>query len=244
MDGIIPKELLPPKSTLVNQAQTEIEEWINRISENDILTIDREEIKIPLNPKQIEYKRMQLGDFSQLNQAWSVSKSENTFKRLKKDKSEWYYYHTLYREKRKKWNEIPYEEIAKKIQGRPDWIIADMGCGENLLSKEIENKIHAFDYVALDGENVTECDITNVPLEDGSVDAVVFSLSLMGSNSKDYLKEGFRITKPYGNLFIAEPSKKWNNKTKELENIVEQAGFKVLETKASSRFLYIQGQKL
>ena len=67
MDGIIPKELSPPKSTLVKQAQKELEEWINRISEDDILTIDREEIKIPLNPKQIEYKRKQLGDFSELN---------------------------------------------------------------------------------------------------------------------------------------------------------------------------------
>jgi len=72
MDGIIPKELSPPKSTLVKQAQKELKEWINRISEDDILTIDREEIKIPLNPKQIEYKRKQLGDFSELNKTWSV----------------------------------------------------------------------------------------------------------------------------------------------------------------------------
>ena len=59
MDGIIPILPLPlKKSTLVQQAQKEIEECINRISVRwDILTIDREEIKIPLNPKQIEYKR-------------------------------------------------------------------------------------------------------------------------------------------------------------------------------------------
>lgn len=68
-----------------------------------------------------------------------------------------------------------------------------MGCGENLLSKEIKNKIYAFDYVALEGEDVIECDISNVPLEDNTVDAVVFSLSLMGSNSEEYLQEGFRI---------------------------------------------------
>ena len=173
-----------------------------------------------------------------------VSRSENTFKRLKKDKSEWYYYHTLYSEKRKEWDEIPYKEIAKKIKGRPDWIIADMGCGENLLSKEIENRVHAFDYVALDGEDVVECDITNVPLDDGFVDAVVFSLSLMGSNSNDYLKEGFRITRPYGNLFIAEPKKKWEGRVEELEKIVEEVGFKVIDIMVTSRFLYIQGSKL
>ena len=100
------------------------------------------------------------------------------------------------------------------------------------------------DYVALEGEDVTACDMTNVPLEDGSVDAVVFSLSLMGSNSKDYLKEGFRITKPYGNLFIAEPKKKWEGRIDELKGIIEEIGFKVSDPKVSSRFLYIQGQKL
>ena len=116
MDGIIPKELSPPKSTLVKQAQKELEEWIDRISENDILTIDREEIKIPLNPKQIEYKRRELGNFSELNRRWSVSNSKTIKERLTKDKREWEYYHTLYREKRKEWNEIPSCRNFKKTQ--------------------------------------------------------------------------------------------------------------------------------
>ena len=112
-----------------------------------------------------------------------------------------------YAKKRKEWDEIPYEEIAKKIKERPDWVVADMGCGENLLSKEIKNKVHAFDYVAKEGEDVIACDMSNVPLNDQEVDAVVFSLSLMGSNHVDYLKEGYRILKPYGSLFICEPKK-------------------------------------
>ena len=243
MDGIIPKELLPPKSTLVQQAQTEIEEWINRISENDILTIDREEIKIPLNPKQIEYKRKELGDFSELNKKWSVSNSKTIQERLKKDKSEWEYYHTLYREKRKEWNEIPYVEISKKLKGREDWLIADLGCGENLLSKEINNKVLSFDYVGID-DSVTECDISNLPLKDNEVDVSVFSLSLMGSNYNDYLKEGCRILKPYGNMFIVEPKKKWENNSDKLISQLESIGMKVVESYTSSRFLYIQCLKI
>lgn len=243
MDGIIPKELLPPKSTLVQQAQTEIEEWINRISENDILTIDREEIKIPLNPKQIEYKRKELGDFSELNKKWSVSNSKTIQERLKKDKSEWEYYHTLYREKRKEWNEIPYVEISKKLKGREDWLIADLGCGENLLSKEINNKVLSFDYVGID-DSVTECDISNLPLKDNEVDVSVFSLSLMGSNYNDYLKEGYRILKPYGNMFIVEPKKKWENNSDKLISQLESIGMKVVESYISSRFLYIQCLKI
>lgn len=243
MDGIIPKELCPPKSTLVQQAQKELEEWINRISNDEILTIDREEIKIPLNPKQIEYKRKELGDFSELNKSWSVSNSKTIQKRLKSDKSEWEYYHTLYREKRKGWSEIPYIEISKKIKDREDWIVADLGCGENLLSKEITNKVHAFDYVAID-ENVTECDISSVPLENNTVDVSVFCLSLMGSNYADYIKEGHRILKPYGSMFVVEPKKKWENSTDKLITLIESIGLKVVDSYSSSRFFYVQCLKI
>jgi SAM-dependent methyltransferase len=239
MDGIIPKELSPPKSTLVKQAQKELEEWIDRISENDILTIDREEIKIPLNPKQIEYKRRELGNFSELNRRWSVSNSKTIKERLTKDKREWEYYHTLYREKRKEWNEIPYVEISKKLKGREDWLIADLGCGENLLSKEINNKVLSFDYVGID-DSVTECDISNLPLKDNKVDVSVFSLSLMGSNYIDYLKEGYRILKPYGNMFIVEPKKKWENKSEKLVSELDSIGLKIVENYTSNRFLYLQ----
>ena len=243
MDGVIPKELAPPKSTLVKQAQEELQEWINRISDNNILTIEREEIKIPLNPKQIEYKRKELGDFSELNKNWSVSNSKTIQKRLKSDKSEWEYYHTLYREKRKGWSEIPYVEISKKIKDRVDWVVADLGCGENLLSKEITNQVYSFDYVGID-DSVIECDISNLPLESNKVDVSMFCLSLMGSNYTDYLKEGYRILKPYGSMFVVEPKKKWENNSDKLVSSLESIGLKVVDSYTSSRFLYIQCLKL
>lgn len=48
-----------------------------------------------------------------------------------------------------------------------------MGCGENLLSKELTNKVHAFDYVAID-KDVIACDMSSVSLNSNEVDAVVF----------------------------------------------------------------------
>jgi len=53
--------------------------------------------------------------------------------KLKSNPEDWYYYHTLYSEKRKEWDEIPYVEIGKMIT-RPEFIVADLGCGENLLT--------------------------------------------------------------------------------------------------------------
>lgn len=242
MDGIIPKELSPPRSTLVQQAQEELEEWIQRISMDNIITIEREEIKIPLNPKQLEYKSKLLGDFSELNKNWSISNSKTIHQRLKRDKSEWEYYHTLYREKRKDWSEIPYIEISKKIKDRVDWIVADLGCGENLLSKEIPNTVYSFDYIAID-DSVIECDISKLPLQSNKVDVSVFSLSLMGSNYTDYLSEGSRILKPYGTMFIAEPKKKWENNLDRLISDLENLGIKVIDNFTTNRFLYIQGIK-
>lgn len=244
VDGRVPKNLLPPKSKLIEQAKQELSDWIVRLQSEDIITFEREELMIPLNPKQIEYKRNQLGDFSELNRSWNVSRSENTHKRLKEDPSEWFYYHSLYSEKRKTWSEIPYMEIAKKLKGRPDWVVADFGCGENLLAGEIPCKVHAFDHVAI-SDDVTACDMSQIPLEDSSVDAAVFSLSLMGANYKDYLKEAYRILKPYGNIFISEPSNRWEGKEDKLKEELESIGYKVFDTiRNTSRFIYMEGLKV
>lgn len=243
VDGIIPSKHLPTRTKLCSDSLKALKDWQKRVSEGNISITNRREIELPLRPEIIEYLRPSLGDFSKLNQTWSVSRSNNTFERLKKDKSEWEYYHTLYRQKRKDWDEIPYIEIAKKINKREDWIVADMGCGENLLAKEIPNKVHGFDYVACE-EGVVACDISNVPLKDNSVDVVVFSLSLMGSNYIDYVKEGYRILKPFGFMFICEPYKKMEGKIENYKLKLEETGFNVTSTKTSSKkFVYVDCMK-
>jgi len=244
VDGIIPSKHIPSREKLCSDSLQALKNWKKRVSEGIITTIERSDLVLPLRPEILEYLKPSLGDFSEMNKSWSTSRSENTNNRLIKDPSEWYYYHSLYAEKRKEWSEIPYIEIAKKIKERPEWVVADMGCGENLLSKELTNQVHAFDYVAID-KNVTACDMSSVPLNSQEVDAVVFCLSLMGSNYQDYLKEAFRIIKPYGNLFICEPKKKIDNRIEEFKKDIESVGFKIIEVNSqSSKFIYFQGIKL
>ena len=178
-----------------------------------------------------------------MNKSWSTSRSENTFKRLKNNQKEWFYYHDMYKKRREDWDEIPYIEIAQKIKERPEWIVADMGCGENLLSKEVTNKVHAFDYVAID-KDVTACDMSSIPLRDNEIDAIVFSLSLMGSNYLDYIKEASRVVKLYGNIFICEPKKKVEKRLEVLKKEINSTGFKIVEVNKSSQFIYIHGIKL
>ncbi|KAG1234961.1 hypothetical protein G6F68_018946 [Rhizopus microsporus] len=66
-----------------------------------------------------------------------------------------------------------------------------------------KHKVLSFDLIAKN-ELVTACDISKLPLEANSVDVVVFSLSLMGTNYLEFLKEAHRVLKVGGELKIAE----------------------------------------
>lgn len=201
------------------------------------------EYKEWLANKSNKYSPAYLGEFSEMNKTWNTTNSKNNHKRLNKDKSEWFKYHELYSNSRKKWNEIPYIELSKKIKDRPDWIVGDFGCGENLLSKEIKNKVHSFDHVAID-DSVKSCDLTDVPLHNNVLDVVVFSLSLMGTNYKEYFDEAYRVLRPMGVVFIAEPATRWEDREEELKGMLEASGFKLSgDIKHTDRFIYVDAIK-
>jgi ubiquinone/menaquinone biosynthesis C-methylase UbiE len=72
--------------------------------------------------------------------------------------------------------------------------VADFGCGDAKLAQNVPNKVHSFDLHA-HNKWITACDIANVPLEDSTVDIGIFSLSLMGTNYLDFLREAHRVLK-------------------------------------------------
>ncbi len=87
--------------------------------------------------------------------------------------------------------------------------------------------------------------MSSTPLQDGSLDACVFSLSLMGNNWSDYLKEAYRTLKPYGHLFIAEPKVRWQDRLGELKGAVEAAGFSLMAgVEQRYDFLYLTALKI
>jgi ribosomal RNA-processing protein 8 len=73
-------------------------------------------------------------------------------------------------------------------------IIADFGCGEAKLAQSLNQKVHSFDFVALN-DLVIQCDMKNVPLNNSSCDLVVFCLSLMGTNLNEFISEAHRVLK-------------------------------------------------
>ncbi|GMM35971.1 25S rRNA (adenine645-N1)-methyltransferase [Saccharomycopsis crataegensis] len=119
-------------------------------------------------------------------------------------------------------------------------VIADMGCGEAQLSKDIgefvkqfnggKNKkfkkndrtsrfnklkklnveVHSFDLKKAN-DRITVADIKNVPLPDGSCSVVIFCLALMGTNFLDFVNEAYRLLAPRGELWIAEIKSRFND---------------------------------
>jgi Hypothetical methyltransferase len=116
-----------------------------------------------------------------------------------------------------------------------------IGAGECLLRDALPNHdVVSLDYVALD-ETVIACDMAHTPLQDGELGAAVFSLSLMGRNWRDYLTEAHRTLRPFGLIFIAEPSRRWKDGA--LEDALEGAGFDPLRTVRRGDFVYARGVK-
>ncbi len=122
-------------------------------------------------------------------------------------------------------------------------MIADFGCGEALLSKAVSDRhiVHSFDHVAID-ESVIEGDMTKTNLDPESVDVALFSLSLMGSNFTDYLREAHRVLKIDGQLHIWEAISRFDD-VKRFAKSLQRLGFQVFEPIVKDAFVLIEGRK-
>jgi hypothetical protein len=243
LDGVIPQGELASPETMFKQAREALQAWITRIENEGVIFIERSQLRVPLPKETAQFIQRRFGDLSVMNSRINTAYSKTTHDRLQDKPEEWYLYHTLYREARKTWEEIPFERIAKSLKKRPDWVIGDFGCGEAKLAEILPNKIYSFDHIAIN-EKVIACDITHTPLENGTLDVAVFSLSLMGLNYSEYLKEAHRALRFSGLLKIAEPINRWQDKRVELVSNIANAGFLLIgEVVESNQFLYIDAIK-
>lgn len=98
----------------------------------------------------------------------------------------------------KKWPTNPLQTLIMDLSVMPKGtVIADLGCGEAELSRQLSSSgytVHSFDLVALN-ERVQVADMADLPLENDSVDVCVYCLSLMGTNMAHFFREAHRILK-------------------------------------------------
>ncbi|KAK8860452.1 hypothetical protein M9Y10_012117 [Tritrichomonas musculus] len=139
------------------------------------------------------------------------------------------------------WPIVPVDEAIEWINQnhKPPEVIADMGCGDAKISFSVPNKVYSFDFKARN-KNVTECDMSHTPLENNSVDVVVFVLSLMGTNLNDFINEAFRIIKKTGRLLIIEVTSRIENVNNFIQAIEERGFAKVAQKELTNYFTWIE----
>jgi ribosomal RNA-processing protein 8 len=123
-------------------------------------------------------------------------------------------------------------------------VVGDFGCGEADLTRLVPNEVYSFDHIAVN-DSVIACDMAATGLADETLDVAVFSLSLMGLNYHDYLREAYRLVKYGGWLKIAEPVSRWGDvKLEQLLGTLASCGFSMVgRPDLHDRFIYLSAMK-
>jgi hypothetical protein len=244
VDGAVPEAKLASPELMLQAAREALTAWIERLANGEPREVLRPVLKVPLPPESVNNATKRFGDFSAMNARINSARSQTTHLRFRQSPEEWFLYHTLYREARSTWSEIPFKVFAEWLKRRPDWVVGDFGCGEAELARLIPNKVYSFDHVAAN-ESVIICDMAATGHAEQNLDVAVFSLSLMGLNYQDYLREAFRLLRYGGWLKIAEPAKRWSeDNLRELLGVVASSGFSIVGQPAyRDRFVYLDAIK-
>jgi Hypothetical methyltransferase len=85
----------------------------------------------------------------------------------------------------------------------------------------------------------------SVPLLGGSLDVVIFSLSLMGKNWVDYIIEARRCLWRKGTLLIAETTNALTDgRLANLRNMLLYHGFEMVKEEQQDVFTFIEAKKI
>ena len=164
---------------------------------------------------ELEHAKRKISELGVLNKQINEEYSQITHERIQQDPNVLPDYLAKLDTRKTVWGFNPVNIIADKINfglNIPKHIvmklkIGDFGCGRAELADLLrENKVYSFDHSNIMNDKIIACDIKDLSkhIRDGELDIVVFSLSLMGRNWRDYLAEANRCLVSKGWLFIAE----------------------------------------
>ena len=245
VDGVVPKGVLVSPA----EAARSSVEWLRRLQEVGAESVVRRPLDALLGDDVERLspaaKTARYGALSKMNGAWASTNSTITHSRLAEDPAEWHRYHNLYKQARLRWPVVPAFEFADWLNKRQrPYRVADLGCGEMLLADHLTSRhtVLGFDHVAFD-DRVTACDIAEVPLDDAAVDIAVLSLSLMGKNHTDYLREAHRILHVDGQLWLCEPTTHIGSDQHRLREVLGAYGFDVSSVRVLEQFTFVRAMK-
>lgn len=165
-------------------------------------------------------KKLEGGKFRLLN--------EKMYKNKDLTEEEFTKYHIYYSNQVKKWPVDPKTVIISKIESNmgKDCKIADLGCGDGLISKKFPN-VKSFDKYPV-SRKIIKSDLTSVEAEDKEFDVAVCCLSMMMTYITKVVKEANRILKKDGQFYIAEVTSRIRSIKKFIGDF-EKFGFKLKE---------------
>lgn len=157
------------------------------------------------------HKQLQSAQFRMLNESMYSTTGEESSRMMRDNPHLFSIYHSGYSQQVKRWPKNPLDDIITFLSSQKSSLrIADMGCGEARLARQVpQQNVKSFDLVAANAD-VIACDIAHVPLPDSSIDVVVFCLSLMGTNYGDFLSEARRILVPNGLVLVVEVASRFD----------------------------------
>jgi hypothetical protein len=157
-------------------------------------------------------------DYKITGRLWATQKSTTTHEKLQSNPAEWRAYHAA--------RDISFQGYADQSQIPRNRVIAhlankrkhrlrilDLGCGRNNIAQHYANAdknhkfaIQGYDHIAEEGSGALVGNIADLTAqeEDESADICIYSQSLMGSDWRDYLTEGYRILRYNGEFIISE----------------------------------------
>ena len=238
---IPPPPPTPPKkkSDKPNKPNKSMKLQINNIT----LKEESQQIE-PLETKKQRIKT----EISILHQRYKTMKSINLQKEFQDTPELWNKYHEISEENEKSFpeEEIPRNRIIQelnKIKTKRQKIVVDMGCGKGHIAEHFKNdnrfQFLNYDHVSSQ-DTIISCDISNLPLEDDSVEICILSLAMWGSNCREYILEAHRVLETSGKLYIIEPTKRWSEQDEhgnilpekeasKMKRILEENGFRIIE---------------
>jgi superfamily II DNA or RNA helicase len=210
---------------------------------------EKKEPKETLEQRQTRTK----SELSVLHQRYKTLNSQNLQKEFQETPELWHKYHAISEENEKSFPEegIPRNRIIQElneIKTKRTRTVVDMGCGKAQIACHFAND-KRFSFINYDhissNENVEVQDISQITLEDHSVEICILCLAMWGSNCHDYITEAHRILESGGNLYIIEATKRWtseaedSNPADKLKKILETNGFQITKQSLEKFSLFV-----
>ncbi len=218
--------------------------------------MSKPDIKPKKSSQEIKQEQQQRtkSEISILHQKYKTLNSQNLNAYFNENPKKWEEYHQISKQNEESFpeEEIPRNKMIKyldNLPGKKHKVIADLGCGfaeiNHYFTDNSRFTFHNFDHHS-SNELVISRDIKDTEIPNYSIDIAILSLSMWGSNCKDYLEEAYRILDTGGILLIAEPYKRWYDEDKQenkLETLLKENNF-TIKKNDEQKFMFIECIKI